>query len=181
MLRVLLLPGSLRSESFNLKLLKIAAQNLQNHSVDIVKSSEIEFPLYNEDIEKKQIPLIVQELGSRLKDADAVIISSPEYNYGISGILKNTIDWLSRLRPTPITSKPILLVSASPSNFAGTRGITHTKIPLDGLGNFVYPKSFSVGSCFTAFEGDNFKDEVIKQQFTKTISDFMEYAIQLKR
>ncbi len=91
-------------------------------------------------------------------------------------MLKNFIDWVSLVRPMPLAGKSILLMAASPSNIAGIRGLWHTRVPLEGLGNFVYPKMFSVGDCFNAFEGDKFKQENLNEQFTSTLNEFLAHT-----
>ena len=70
---------------------------------------------------------------------DAVMISSPEYNYSISGVLKNLIDWVSRARPMPWRGKSIYLMSAAPSPMGGIRGLWQTRIPLEGCGALRIP------------------------------------------
>lgn len=175
-MNMLFISGSLRKESFNYKLLQMAVNHLGCGKENIVNSSEMNLPMYSGDIESAGMPEAVQTLANKIKAADALIIASPEYNYGISGVLKNFIDWVSRVRPMPLSAKPILLMAASASNIAGIRGLWHTRVPLEGLGNFIYPKMFSVGDCFNAFEGDKFKQETLNDQFKATLEEFVAYV-----
>lgn len=175
-MNVIFIVGSLRKESFNFKLLQMAANYLGCGQENIISSSEMNLPLYSGDIESAGMPDAVQNLAAKIKAADAIIIASPEYNYSISGVLKNFIDWVSRVRPMSLSAKHILLMAASASNFAGIRGLWHTRVPLEGLGNFVYPKMFGVGDCFNSFEGDKFKQDTLNEQFKGTLDEFIAYV-----
>jgi chromate reductase len=84
--------------------------------------AELAFPVYNADIEDKGFPEGVKTLASAVAGCDAVVISSPEYNGGMSGVLKNTLDWVSRIKPMPWKGKPLFLMAASPGALGGTRG-----------------------------------------------------------
>ncbi len=104
--------GSLRRGSFNTALLR-AAQTLlpENTKLEIVDYSDV--PLYNGDIERgSSFPEPVLELQSQLARADAVLFATPEYNWSISGALKNMIDWASRGPDSPLTGKPAALMGA---------------------------------------------------------------------
>jgi chromate reductase len=178
-MKILFIPGSLRKESFNFKLLEMAVNHLGYDTSSIISAEEMNLPLYSGDIESSGIPESVQKLAIKVKQADAIIIASPEYNYSISGVLKNFIDWVSRVRPMPLTAKPILLMAASPSNIQGIRGLWHARVPLEGLGNYVHPKMFSVGDCFNEFEGNKFKQDSLNEQFVATLNDFIDYSKRL--
>ena len=83
--------------------------------VDISK-----IPLFNEDLENN-LPEEVVKLKEEMRDANAFIIASPEYNQSISGVLKNALDWLSRGEVNVLANKPLAVMSASPSMFGGVR------------------------------------------------------------
>ena len=123
--------GNLGSNSVNKKLLRHAAHYFKEHKTINLKDYSI--PLYDSDLEMNSgIPEGALRLGTEIQTSDAIVISSPEYNYSMCGVLKNAIDWVSRIRPNmPITKKPILLMSASPSSFGGIRGLLQTR----GLGD----------------------------------------------
>ena len=107
--------GSLRKGSYNTMLLKAAAQLLPaDVSMDIVSIKDI--PLYNADLDlpaAKQRPDSVEHFRKMLTDADGILISSPEYNYSISGGLKNAIDWASRGEDSPLLRKPVAVIGAT--------------------------------------------------------------------
>lgn len=84
---------------------------------DIDVASIADIPLYNADIEEKGLPEPVVLLKQRLDEADGLLLVTPEYNNGIPGVLKNTLDWLSRPTPSVFRNKPVALAGASPGNF----------------------------------------------------------------
>ena len=115
--------GSLRKASSNTKLLKYTEKKLKMINTGVHFSlGSINLPLYNDDLEKEQgVPKSVTELGDLLGRASGIIISTPEYNKGISGALKNCFDWMSRLKPNPFTSKTIAILSATDGRSGGER------------------------------------------------------------
>jgi chromate reductase, NAD(P)H dehydrogenase (quinone) len=111
-LRVVAMAGSLRAASYNRGLLR-AAQDLKPTGLTISIRDLAAIPLYNADVEALGDPPPVAALKSAVKEADALLIAVPEYNYGVSGVLKNTIDWLSRPPEFVLRSKPVALMGAS--------------------------------------------------------------------
>ncbi|MBD3664818.1 NADPH-dependent FMN reductase [Sulfitobacter aestuariivivens] len=111
--------GSTRAESTNRKLLKEAARLFGDANY---VEANIRFPLYDGDEEKAHgIPQDVQTLAQQIADADAVIISTPEYNKGPSGVLKNALDWVSRTDGKPWNGKPLAVMSAAAGRAGGER------------------------------------------------------------
>ena len=127
-----LLPEGTQSEFIDLKLLNL--------------------PVYDGDIENNAFPEAVNALDAKLKSAGAWIVVSPEYNGSISSPLKNTIDWLSRLKPHPFVKKPVLLMAASPGAMAGIRTLLHSRQPFESLGAFLYPQGFGLAKAHEAFD-----------------------------
>ncbi len=130
--------GSLRLGSYNSKLLEFALKRL------IARNKEAKFyianlnlPLFNEDIETyKGIPKEVTELALLIKVADAIIISTPEYNKNLSGVLKNALDWISRFKPQPWRGKPVVILSAASGQSGGERAqysLRQCLIPFDPI------------------------------------------------
>ena len=122
-LSVIGISGSLRKESSNIKLLNCADNKLKKLNKEIKFSlGEINFPLYSDDIEKTHgLPEAVEKLGKEIRYSSAVLISTPEYNKGISGSLKNCLDWLSRVKPNPLNNKNIAILSATDGRSGGER------------------------------------------------------------
>ncbi|MGH7636923.1 MAG: NADPH-dependent FMN reductase, partial [Gemmatimonadaceae bacterium] len=110
-----------------------------------------------------------------LKAADAFIVASPEYNASMSGVMKNLIDWTSRIRPQPFNGKQGLLMSASPSMAGGNRGLWSLRIPLEHLGARVYPDMFSLAQSHQAFAEDGrLKNEVLGKRLDDTLRCFLD-------
>lgn len=116
------LSGSLRRESVNSKLVREAAR-LYGDATFI--EGDLNIPLYNGDDEDRDgLPAAVQVLVDQIAAADAVIISTPEYNAGITGVLKNALDWVSRAKPSPWAGKPVAIMSAAAGRAGGVRAQT---------------------------------------------------------
>jgi chromate reductase, NAD(P)H dehydrogenase (quinone) len=114
-LRVVAIAGSLRATSYNRGLLR-AAQDVAPRGLSITIRDLAPIPLYNADVEAQGDPRSVAELKAAVQEADALLIAVAEYNYGVSGVLKNTIDWLSRPPESSVLhDKPAALIGASPA------------------------------------------------------------------
>lgn len=111
-LNVLALSGSLREKSYNTALLREASRLAPaGMAIEIVPIRDI--PLYDADIEARGFPAAVTALSGKVKDADALLIATPEYNFSFPGVLKNTIDWLSRPPlDTALVRKPVAIIGA---------------------------------------------------------------------
>jgi chromate reductase len=118
--------GSLREKSYNTMVIK-SAQKLAPANIVIEHISIADVPMYNFDLHEKVYPESVEKLYSAIKAADAVIIATPEYNYSIPGVLKNTIDFLSKHPLQPFNKKVVGIISASPSLLGGVRGQYHLR------------------------------------------------------
>ena len=117
--RLLGLSGSLRADATNSKLLREAARLFSD--ADYIQA-DINFPLYDGDHEAANgIPAAVQQAADQIAAADAVIISTPEYNKGPSGALKNALDWISRVEGNPWNGKPLAIMSAAAGRAGGER------------------------------------------------------------
>ena len=171
----------LRKGSFNKKLIRIArsyAEEFPGADVELCEFNEFPMPMYDGDLEKEQgIPEGIKKLAEKITNADAVIISSPEYNGSIPGTFKNAIDWLSRLKPVPLSQKQILLIGASISQFAAIKGNFHARVPFHVLSSFVYPDFFGVAFAETAFdENDQLIDPKQSERLKKLVTSFLQYA-----
>ena len=117
--RLLGISGSLRKGSHNSLLLAEAARLFGDAEYS---EADINLPLYNGDDEEADgVPAAVDALARQIADADAVLISTPEYNKGPSGALKNALDWVSRSQVKPWGSKPVAVMSAAAGRAGGER------------------------------------------------------------
>ena len=119
-LKVLAISGSLRNGSFNSAALQ-TAEAIAGSSAEFTYAKLSDIPLYDQDLRDTGVPDAVQVLSDQVLAADAILFSTPEYNYSVSGVLKNAIDWLSRMDPQPFADKPVAVMSASMSAFGGAR------------------------------------------------------------
>lgn len=120
-LQILGIAGSLRKGSYNMAALRAAQEMMpEGMNMEIFDLSTI--PLYNGDVETVEIPAAVQLFKAKIKQADGLLIATPEYNYSVSGVLKNAIDWASRPPgDTPLPKKPAAIMGASMGVFGTAR------------------------------------------------------------
>jgi chromate reductase len=124
--RVLGISGSLRRGSFNTAALR-AAQELVPEGIVIEATGIGDIPLYNDDLREQAYPPVVAELRRRVKQADGLLLVTPEYNYSIPGVLKNAIDWVSRTPEQPFDGKPVAIMGASPGALGSARAQYHLR------------------------------------------------------
>jgi len=135
-LRILGLSGSLRSGSINTTLVEAFGAALPE-GVTFVRHDYSDVPLYNADLPEHPAVAALQQA---IRDADAVVIATPEYNHSVPGVLKNALDWGSRpMGRAPFTGKPTAVISASPGSIGGARAQQHLKAILLGMGAPVFP------------------------------------------
>jgi chromate reductase len=126
--RAIAFAGSLRKESWNRKLLRLAVDAARDAGLDVTEVDLADVPLYNADVEAAGFPPVVEAFRSAIRDAAALIIATPEYNNSIPGVLKNAIDWASR-PPNSLDGKVAAILGASTGNF-GTVYAQHALRPV---------------------------------------------------
>ncbi|MGB1265961.1 MAG: NADPH-dependent FMN reductase, partial [Nereida ignava] len=128
-MHVLGISGSLRKEATNRKLIREAAR-IGGASTYV--EADLNLPLYDGDLEAAEgIPASVQVLADQIKAADAVVISTPEYNKGISGVLKNALDWVSRTEGSVWQDKPVAILSAAAGRAGGERAQSNLRLAMN--------------------------------------------------
>lgn len=156
-MRLLAFAASLRRESLNRKLLRVAAEvaRAAGAEMDVAEFAEFDMPLYNADAQAATgFPPGAQALAARVLAAEGMMIVSPEYNFSVPGTLKNAIDWVSRMRPVPFRGKHALLLAASGAMAGGIRGLWQLRIPLEGNGVLVYPDMYALSQADKSFTPD---------------------------
>ena len=148
-IKILGIAGSTRTGSFNKGALR-AAVELAPDGVEIEEFDISGLPGFSQD-EEQNPPGKVTEFKQKIREADAILFVSPEYNYSLPGTLKNLIDWVSRIRPVPLRGKHAVLLAASNGQFGGIRGLWQLRIPIEGLGMIVYPDMFALAWAAKAF------------------------------
>ncbi|MEE1799457.1 NADPH-dependent FMN reductase [Streptomyces sp. NPDC101062] len=175
--RVLVFGAALRAGSTNARLASLASNLIAETGadVDLARMREFDMPLYDGDVEDSEgLPTGALALCERIKRCDAFVISSPEYNASVPGLLKNAIDWVSRVQPQPFKTKHALLVSSSPSMIGGNRGLWALRVPLEHLGTRVYPDMFSLPRAYEAFTEDGrLAHSGSQERLTDTVCGFM--------
>jgi chromate reductase, NAD(P)H dehydrogenase (quinone) len=160
--RVLAFAGSTRKESFNKKLVRIAAQAARAAGVEVslIDLKDFPLPLFDQDFEVEHG---MPENGAKLKkffiEHEGLLIAAPEYNSSITGVLKNAIDWVSRPAAgepplVAFTGKVATLMSASPGALGGLRGLVHVRSILGNIGVIVLPGQIAIAKAREAFNPD---------------------------
>ncbi len=169
--KILAFAGSLRKNSFNKKLVQIAAEGARSAgaTVTYIDLQEFPLPVFDQDLEEMEgLHPNAQKLKALMSSHHAFLIAAPEYNSSISGALKNFIDWTSRPAPgegmlTCFQGRAAGLMSASPGTLGGLRGLVHVRDILENIGMLVVPHQVAVSRAHEAFESDTaLKDK--KQQ-----------------
>lgn len=178
--RFLVFGASLRADSLNGRLAQLAADTVEANGgiVDSTSMPDFETPSYNSDVQADDgFPPGADRLRECIQMNDAFVISSPEYNASMPGLLKNTIDWVSRFSPQPFNEKHGLVLSASPSMVGGNRGAWALRVPFEHLGARIYPDMFSLAQAHKAFDEDGkIADAQLQERFESTIVGFMDLA-----
>jgi len=174
--------GSLRRGSFN----RLALENaitLCPADMAITLAAIDDIPLYNEDVRQQGFPEAVTRLRAEIARADALLIATPEYNYSMSGVLKNVIDWASRPPDQPFEGKPVAIMGASAGLFGTARAQYHLRQSLVYLNGFVVnrPEVF-IGQAATKFDAEgNLTDATARDLIGKLLVALRDWARKLSR
>ncbi|MEI6084896.1 MAG: NAD(P)H-dependent oxidoreductase [Verrucomicrobiota bacterium] len=161
--KILAFAGSTRTDSFNKKLVRVAAAGAKNAGADVTVIDLRDYPLalYEGDNEAREgVPPNAKKLKQLFLAHAGLLIASPEYNSGLSGVLKNVIDWVSR--PETATEKPLAcfagkvaaIMSASPGGLGGIRGLVQLRSILGNIKVLVLPDQIAVPEAHAAFNAD---------------------------
>ena len=151
--RVLAFSGSLRSESFNHKLVAIAARGARGAGaqVTLIRLRDYPMPLYDQDLEDANgMPEHAARLKRLFAEHDALLIASPEYNSGMTAALKNAIDWVSRATSkdeqplSVLAGKTAAILAASPGGYGGSRSLAQLRTLLENIRISVLPGEIAV-------------------------------------
>jgi len=189
-IKILVFAGATREGSFNKKLAKLAAKAAGDAGADVtlIDLKDYPMPLYDGDDESASgLPPKALEFKKLVKEADGIIIASPEYNSGYSGVLKNAIDWASR--PTEagegsaaaFAGKYAGIMAASPGALGGLRGLYALRELLMNINVTVLPRMQAVGSAGAAFNDDGtLKDEKFAKGVAGVAQDLVKTLQKLK-
>ena len=160
--RILAFAGSTRKDSYNKKLTRVAAKAAEEYGADVtlVDLKDLPMPLFDEDLEREAgMPESAAKLKELMVESDGFLIASPEYNSSITAVLKNAIDWVSRPVPNEpsllaFKGKTAVLMSASPGNLGGLRGLVHLRAILGNISMIVLPDQIAIPKAYEAFDSD---------------------------
>jgi chromate reductase len=155
-MRILAIPGSVRRDSHNLRLLRHAAERAPEGVEIEIYTGLKSIPPYDEDDDIQPAPAPVAELRRLVAEADGVLIATPEYNSSIPGVLKNAIDWVSRPRAeTPFQNKPAAVVGASTGQFGAVWAQAELRKVLASTGARVIDLDLPLAKAHEAFDDDD--------------------------
>ena len=169
-MRILAISGSVRRDSHNTALLRAAA-DLLPPGVELTIYTDLEaIPAFNED-RVADPPAPVQGLREAVSDADGVLISTPEYNSSIPGVLKNALDWLSRpLIESPLRNKPAVVIGASTGMFGAVWAQAETRKVLSAIGARVLDHELPVPTAHEQFSSaGRLTDEDLEHELAMTV------------
>ena len=160
--RILAFAGSLRAASFNRLALRHAIAGARDAGaiVDEAGSDALRLPLYDGDLERDgRFPEMVEAWRERVRTCDALLIASPEYNHGVSAVLKNAIDWASR-PPNVLSGKVAASFGASVGRLGTARAQQALRLTLSALNVWVMPRTVLISAAGAAFDDSGrLKDE----------------------
>lgn len=179
-IRILGIAGSLRCESYNRAALRAAAELVpEGATLEIFELDGI--PLFNQD-EEKNPPAKVVELKRRIREADAILFVTPEYNYSVPGVLKNAIDWASRpYGDSAWNGKPAAIMGASTGMLGTARAQYHLRQIMVFLNMFpVNQPEVMIGNAAKRFDAEgNLTDDATKDFIRKLLQNLVEWTRRL--
>jgi chromate reductase, NAD(P)H dehydrogenase (quinone) len=170
-MKVLAISGSLRRDSYNTKLLRVA-EELVPATVELELWERLkEIPPYDEEDDVQPAPPAVAALREAIAEADAVLVATPEYNSSIPGQLKNAVDWVSRpLATNPLRNKPVAVIGASTGAFGAVWSQAELRKVLGATGARVVDADVALGHAHTKFDEDGeLLDEGAREQLAEVV------------
>ncbi|MCJ8324799.1 MAG: NAD(P)H-dependent oxidoreductase [Rhizobiales bacterium] len=194
MIKLVFFAGSSRSDSLNKRLAKAAATAAKSATRGVPNGPEVEttfidladfdIPMFNGDLEHELgKPVDVVKLKAMLADCDGIFIASPEYNGAYTGLLKNTVDWMSRniggQEITPFKDATIAICSASPGPRGGLASLSPLRLLLSHIGSMVIPSQAAFGGA-TFNDDGSLKDEKQQKLLDAVLTNLIKTAKALK-
>lgn len=173
--RLLGLSGSLRKDSWNTAILSSLSGKIAGEAqLEVFALNPV--PLYDQDLDTpERLPASVKALRAAIAEVDGLIIASPEYNYGVSGVLKNALDWASRPHgQSTLTGKPVLTLTSSPSPLGGARAQAQLTEVLIAIGaQIVLRPQTVIGSVYEKVVGGELVDPATIDFLRAGVSDLL--------
>ena len=174
-MRVLAISGSLRRDSHNTRLLRVAAELAPPPAELELFDGLKDVPPYDEDDDGDLAPEGARRLREAIARADAVLIATPEYNSSIPGQLKNALDWASRPFPDSVLrNKPVAVIGASTGMFGAVWAQAEVRKVLGAIGARVVDVELPVAGAEEAFAGDRLADEQVHERLVQMLTELVE-------
>jgi chromate reductase len=180
--RVLGVAGSLRQGSFNRALLRTAVE-LAPPGMTLATFDLIDVPLYNGDVEASGDPPAVAAFKQAIREADAVLFVTPEYNHGVPGVMKNAVDWASRPpREAPLAAKPVGIIGASPGQTGSARGQSQLRQAFEFTNSYCMPQpEILVFRAHEKFDAEGrLTDEATEKYLRRYLEALMAWALRFR-
>jgi NAD(P)H-dependent FMN reductase len=182
---ILAFAGSTRSDSHNKKLLKIAVAGARDAGaeVTVIDLRDLPMPLFDGDLEATQgLPPGAVKFRGLMKVHQGLLIAAPEYNSSITAVLKNAIDWASRPAPNEpdlmyFEGKVAALMSASPGQLGGLRGLVHLRAILSNIKVLVLPEQVAVPRAHEAFDPDGSLKDAKRQAAVRALGEKLTHVL----
>lgn len=175
-MRIVALVGSLRKDSYNKKIAYFMKEHFKDKlDIEVLLLNKI--PMFNEDIEEDP-PQVVKEFKRKIKESEGVLFVTPEYNHSIPGVLKNALDWCSRVDRV-MANKPSFIIGASNGNIGTARCQAHLRTVLNTGGiavNNLPRNEILIRNVQDKFEEDKLIDETTIKYLSRTVKNYMEWA-----
>ena len=178
-MKIVALVGSLRKDSYNKRIAYFMKEYFKD-KLDIELLLLNDIPMFNEDIEEDP-PQVVKEFKQKIKESEGVLFLTPEYNHSIPGVLKNALDWCSRVDRV-MANKPSFIIGASNGNIGTARCQAHLRLVLNtgGIGvNNLLRNEILIRNVQDKFDGDKLIDETTIKYLDRTVTRFIKWAERL--
>jgi NAD(P)H-dependent FMN reductase len=184
-MNVLAFAASLSKQSSNQRLVDIIAARLRagGAAVDLASFAEFDMPMFDPDLgEQGALPAGAQEFARRIHAADALVIAAPEYLHAPPALLKSALEWISRLKPVPVSGKVALLVSAASSPVGGARGLIMLRETLASMGMWIVPQGLGIGRAGQVLgEDGTIRDAKIDAELDQLLGQLLRVGAALAR
>lgn len=188
--KILAFAGSLRKDSFNKKLIKIAMKGAEQEGAEVtyIDLKDYPLPVYDEDIETGEgIPENAGHIKRLMIQSDGFLISCPEYNSSMTAAFKNTIDWVSRpsakdeIYLCAFIDKVVSLLSTSPGELGGLRCLVHVRAMFNNINSIVLPKQKSIPKADQAFNDEGkLKDPKLQKAVEDQARELVKFIKKIK-
>ncbi|HSW73107.1 MAG TPA: NAD(P)H-dependent oxidoreductase [Chlamydiales bacterium] len=182
--KVLFFAGSTREGSFNKQLLQEAASLARQMDVEVnvVDLKDYTMPIYEADLEAKEgMPINAKKLRRKMVDCSTIVIASPEYNHSVSPLLVNILAWTSRSEQggpsrEAFKGKKFILLSVSPGQGGGARGLVHLRDMIEDVGGEVVKRQLSISNAHQAFNAEGrLKDKTSQKALKELMGEISLY------